>query len=563
MAQDAYRFGPFLFDASGRRLQRDGRDIPLQPRVFDTLAYLVEHAGRAITKEELIANLWRRRVVTDDVLTRCIKELRHVLRDDARAPLYIRSLPRVGYSFIARLEKHPSTHTPLAIAVLPFGPLVADERDEELELGIPDAIINGLSGIHGVVVRPLAAVRKYVGLDDPLEAGREQHADVVIEGNLQRVKNNLRVTVRVLRVADATALLAQRFDERLEDVFELQDSICRRIVDALALQLSQPESTRLTRHLAQDPAAWHFYLLGRLRVDKHTPEDDRRSIECFERAVEQDGAYALAWAGLADAYESLGTLGAEPGNFVKARECAMRALELDPDLVPALTCLGKISWEHEWDWPAAERHLKRAIAFGPSVAEAHLAYSDFCAYQRRYQEAIASASHALQIDPTSPWVSALLAQSLHMAGRHEEAVAQAKRALTGVPDFAFAHLFLALALVMQGQYADGVAHLEKARALSGRVDLVGALGYAYAMAGKANEARGLLSGLEKEGAPPIVLALVHLGLREDDRALDLLEHAAQQRDWHVLLLHAEPIFTPLRDHPRTLRLLKQMGVAGY
>jgi serine/threonine-protein kinase len=406
----------------------------------------------------------------------------------------------------------------------------------------------------------LSAVRRYAGGNhNPLATGRELNAQVVVEGSLLRSGDRLRLTVRALRVADGVALFAASFDERFAGVFEIQDAICGRIADSLALELTTAESARLTKHFTEDPAAYTSYLLGRFHLHKHTPDAARRSIQHFEQAVAKDSRYALAWAGLADAYESLGTVQPDRGHFAKVREYSLRALEIDPNVVPALLCLGKLAWEHEWNWEAAEQYFRNALETGSGSADAYITYSDYCAYRGRGDDAIAAAGKALEIDPSSPLGNAYLAQALHMAGLFEEAIAQADRTLAQTPDFAFAHLFRALPALMSGRQGEAIVHLQKAHELSNRIDFAGGLGYAYAVAGRRNEARTLLAQLETAGAPPIVLAFIHHGLGDDERAMDFVEAAAEQRDWHVLLLGAEPLLAKLGDHPRGAALLERIG----
>jgi DNA-binding winged helix-turn-helix (wHTH) protein/tetratricopeptide (TPR) repeat protein len=560
MSGARYQFEPFIVDIERRRLEREGREIALQPKVFETLVYLLKHAPRVIPKGELLDALWPRQLVTEGVLTRCIKELRDALDDDVRAPRYIRSTPRVGYAFVADVGTAGRASSTRTIAVLPFEPLVARERDESLELGISDALVNRLSGVRELIVRPLSAVRRYAGGHDPLAAGRELNVQVVVEGSLLRSGDDLRVTVRALRVADGSALFAASFDQRFAGVFEIQDAICRRIADTLALELTTAESAKLTKRFTEDAAAYKSYLLGRLHLHKHTPDGDRQSIRYFEQALAEDERYALAWTGLADAYDSLGTLEPDKGHFAKVREYAARGLEIEPDLVPALTCLGKVAWQHDWNWDAAEAHFRKALETGSGDADVHIAYSDYCAYQGRSEAAIAAAGRALEIDPSSPYSNAILAQALHMAGLYSEAIAQADRTLAQAPDFAFAHLFRALPALMSGKRGEAITHLQKAHALSNRVDFAGALAYAYAVAGRRDEARKLLAQIE-DGAPPIVLAFIHHGLGDDERAMDLVESAAAQRDWHVLLLAAEPALATLGAHSRAATLLERIGVA--
>ncbi|HRQ64934.1 MAG TPA: tetratricopeptide repeat protein [Xanthomonadaceae bacterium] len=228
--------------------------------------------------------------------------------------------------------------------------------------------------------------------------------------------------------------------------------------------------------------------------------------------------------------------------------------------MPALTTLGTIAWNCDFNWAAAEDYFRQALEAGPGHAEAHLAFSDFCCYQRRYDAAIDAACRALEIDPNSAWINALLAQALHMAGLHHEAITQARNALEIAPGFPFAHLFAGAAALMLHRHEEGILHLEQACAHSSRVDFVAGAGCAYGLAGKPDQARRILHQLQHGEAPvpAIALAMLHLGLGDHGRALDMLEQAYAQRDWHVLLLHAEPLFRPLRRHPRAIALLERL-----
>ena len=560
---DRYFFDRFVFDARRWRLERQGEVVPLQPRVINTLFYFLQRSGQLLPKEMLIADLWPGAVVTDSVLTRVIRQLRKALGDDARNSRFIRTVSCVGYEFIAEVRPGggDTADRLTTLAVLPFAPLVSSNREAALELGMADSLINRLSNLRHLVVRPLSAIRQYTRLDlDPLAAGREQRVDIVVEGGLQVMRDQLRVHIRVLRVLDATALLAESFSGSFSDLEGIQESICRSVSDALEIELSQRESELLTVRATDNVSAYRCYLLGRLSSSRHTPADDSHAIEMFRRAVAHDREYALAWGALADSYVQLGTLETGAGHFETARGYAMQGLKLQPDLVSALVCLGTIAWLHDWDWTAAERYLGRALASGAGDANAHIAFSDFCCYQRRYRDGIDAATRALELDPNSGWINALLAQALHMAGLHNEAIAQARKALDIAADFAFAHLFAGLSCMMSRKFAQGIAHLEQARRQSSRDDFAAALAWAYGLAGRRDDALEILCDLEADGnsTSSIVLSIVHLGLRDEEQALDLVEQAAEEKDWRVLLVYSEPIFQHLRRLPRAVKLLSRM-----
>lgn len=282
--QGPYRFGSFLLDPARRRLEREGREVPLQPKVFSTLLYLVERSDRVVPREEFLDALWSGTFVTDNVLSRSIREVRRALGDEAGDPAFVKTVPRVGYHFVGEIDgPAPGAASPRGVrtlAVLPFRPLVPRAGDESLEMGMADTLITRLSNLPDLVVRPLSAVRAYTGFDqDPLAAGRRQRADAVVEGGIQRQEARVRVTVRVLRVADGSALMAEAFDEPFTGIFGVQDAICRRIADALALKLSGREARRLEKRHTKSTEAYRLYLLGRLHLGRRTGEGARASLD--------------------------------------------------------------------------------------------------------------------------------------------------------------------------------------------------------------------------------------------------------------------------------------------
>src|SRR4030095_11981071 len=308
-----YRFADFTLDVSEHRLLRDSEEIYLQPRTFGTLLYLIERHGHLITKKELLDELWIDTFVTENALSRCIKEVREALGDDAHQPRYIKTIPRVGYKFIADV-KEASNLSPTAelsrtdrigvrehfkekveieerdakvesigyelanfvarrvvtitiagvaligivlliysstgkhtqpspqissIAVLPFKPLVNGARDESLEMGIADTLITTLGKVSQLTVRPMSSVRKYTALDqDSVSAGREQRVDAVLEGSIQRLPDEIRVTVRLLRVTDGAQLWSDKFDQKSTRIFMIHDSISEQVARTLAMKLS-------------------------------------------------------------------------------------------------------------------------------------------------------------------------------------------------------------------------------------------------------------------------------------------------------------------------------------
>src|SRR4030095_1773596 len=384
-----YLFGPFRIDVAERLLRRDGESIPLTPKAFDLLLMLVENKGHLLEKDELMKMLWPNTFVEEANLSNNISQLRKALSMDP-VHQYIETVPRRGYRFIADVTelsptpeiasgghpdkaherkesiasisdasrqstvfwfalavvallalgpviyyfwpKKPVTQQPIrTIAVLPFKPLAADSSDESLEMGMADTLITRLSNLRQLIVRPASAVRKYTALDnDELAAGREQRVDAVLEGTIQKASDKIRVTVRLVRVADGALLWADQFDEKFTNLFAVQDSISERVAGALAVRLTGDEREVLTKHYTANTEAYQLYMRGRYFLNKSTEADCRRSIDYFQQAIDRDPNYALAYAGLADSYVQLGFYGLMPMNesHTRAREAASRALQI-------------------------------------------------------------------------------------------------------------------------------------------------------------------------------------------------------------------------------------------
>jgi DNA-binding winged helix-turn-helix (wHTH) protein/TolB-like protein/Flp pilus assembly protein TadD len=610
-----YRFAEFTLNTGEQILLRGTDEVYLQPKNFETLVYLVEHHGHLVKKNELLDALWADTYVTENALTRCIKEVREALQDDAHQPRFIKTVPRIGYKFIAKVEdlaqgstenRHgvvsnepvkdsrfssrqilfvalstlilasltffiyrsktkEATNPPqiTSIAVLPFKPLVTEARDESLEMGMADSLIAALGNLNGITVRPISAVRKYTGLDqDALTAGREQRVDAVVEGNIQKTNDEIRVTVRLLRVTDGVQLWSDKFDQKSTDIFLIQDSISQRVAATLANKLSGSERQLLTKHSTQDPAAYQLYLKGRYFLNKSTEQDFRKAIEYFQSALEKDPNYAAAYAGVADAYAQLGSFGLleMKQSYERAREAIARALERDDKLAEAHASLGYILTNYYWNWPEAESQFKQAIELNPNYAMAHNWYSQYLGFMGRPEEAFRESKRAQEIDPLSPWTNSGFISFL--ARRYDEAIAESQKALELDPQFAAAHMVIGLSYVQKNNYERAIAELQKAQ---DNPDSRALLGYAYGVAGKRNEARHLLEQLQhvakEEYVSPFPVAATYVGLGETDKAFEMLEKAYAERSWAMGMLKVNPIFDPIRSDRRYGELLRRMNLS--
>lgn len=468
-------------------------------------------------------------------------------------------------------SSRPSQPQPSAqiksIAVLPFKPLVAESRDESLELGMADTLIARLSNIRDINVRPISAVRKYAGVEqDAVAAGREQKVDAVVDGQIQKSGEKIRVTVRLVRVQDGAPLWASRFDEKLTDIFTVQDSISERVAGVLAVKLTSEEKERLTKHYTESAEAHQLYLMGRYHLNRLTDDGTLKSLEYFQQAIERDPNFALAHAGVAESYNALGGFNVlRPKDvYPKARSAAMTALKLDDLLAEAHTALAMVNLTYDWDWAGAEREFKRAIELNPSDSDAHYYYSYYLAFMGQFDNAIGEIRKAQELDPVSLVKLTGLGQVLLMARRYDEAIEQCRKALEMDPNLGFAHWLLGLAYMDKGSYEPAILALQESIPLSGdSPDEPASLAHAYALSGKRTEARKILEELKQQAKrryiSPGTIADLYGVLGEKDQAFALFEKAYDERDNMVVLLKVEPMFDNLRSDARFADLLRRVG----
>ena len=419
-----------------------------------------------------------------------------------------------------------------------------------------------------MIVPSLTSVRSYAGIaQDPLAAGRKLGVYAVLEGNVQKAGDRLRVTVRLIKVADGSSLWSSTFDEKFTDVFTVQDTISQKVVDALALRLNAEEQKRLTKRYTEDLAAYQLYLTGRFHWNKLTPPEIAKSIGFFEESVQADPRYALAYFGLAEAYRTLGITGERPAKetFPKAIEAANKALQLDPSLGEPHSTLAMMHLWFDWDWAASEREAVEAIRLNPTSGVAHLAYAQFLSTLGRHAEAIPEAVRGRELDPVSLISNTREGAMLYLARRHEEALARLQKALELDPAFWVAQMYLGKTYLELGRNAEALVAFNKAVEFSrGNPEAVSMVGYFAARTGDQAQARAMLERLHSLAAqryvPPYHIAVVHAGLGEQDQAVAELERAYEERDPRVTWLKIEPSWDQFRSNQRFLDLLSRIGL---
>jgi len=650
-----YEFDEFRIDVVKRLLLRDtGETIPLTPKIFDTLLYLVENNGKVIEKDELMSAIWTDTIVEENNLNKNISVLRRVLGEKPGEHRFIVTVPGHGYKFVADVTKEREMSEPSAvvdgstasqlqisddelqtenqsqiknlkseiiinpkianqfatdkgqrtkdgksnrfwfvavfigfiislsllgfyvwrgneksvvapiktIAVLPFKSLGAENRNEALELGMADTLISKLGG-EEIIVRPLGSVSRYARLEqNSLTAGRELDVETVLDGTIQTADNRIRISTRLFRVSDGKQLWTGQFDEKFTDIFAVQDSISERVTAALKIRLGGNVKKRYTENVE----AYQFYMKGRFHLLKAIKSDTEKSISYFVQAIEADPNYALAYAGLADAYRGQVVGGEMPSaEFMpKARAVANKAIELDETLAEAYANLGHVMFYYDRNWNAAENQYKRALELNPNSVDGLQFYALLLSSAGRHAEALAKIKRARELDPLNLRVNALEGMFLLHAGQTDEAIARLEKTLELDSNFRLANLFVARTYTEKGMFAEAVAATRKARELSAvSTEPIAYGAYPLAKSGKVTEARAALDEMLKLSTtryvPPYNFALVYNALGESEKALDYLEKGFAEKDVRMVFLKVEPKWNNLRDEPRFMDLMRRMN----
>jgi len=431
-----------------------------------------------------------------------------------------------------------------------------------LELGMADTLISKLSGGEEITVRPLSAIRRYNSVEqDSLVAGRELNVEAILDGTIQTSGERIRVSAKLLRTGDGKQLWAGQFDEKLTDIFAVQDSISERVATALKIRFANAEKKRPTENVE----AYQLYMKGRYHALNLTRAETDKGIVYFQQAIELDPNYALVYVGLAEAYLPMALTSDAPSHEVmpKAKAAAQRAVEIDDTLAEAHAILGLIIFWYDWDWQAAEKEYRRALKLDPNSAEARFGYAHLLSNIARHEEALAEIKLSRELNPISLRINAVEGQILFFAGRANESLNRLNKTIDLNPNFWLSHLFISGVYTEKGMHAEAVAAIKKAGEISGNSQSEAYRAYALAKWGKQAEARAVLDQLlqlsKTRYVPPYNFALVYNGLGESDKALDYLEKAFAEKNVLMVFLKVEPKWNNLRNEARFIDLMRQMN----
>jgi serine/threonine protein kinase len=455
-----------------------------------------------------------------------------------------------------------------SIAVLPLENQSGDPESEYLCEGLTESLIGNLSQQPRLRVMARSTVFRYQGRPstDALDIGRELGVRAVLSGRLLQRDDSLIIKLELVDTADGSHLWGDQYNRRLSEILNVQDEISHNITEKLRLRLTGSLKKQTPKRYTENTEAYQLYLKGRYHWNKRTEEGIQRSIEHFEKAIELDPGYALAYAGLADAYNLLASYSIAPlaTPFLRAKATALMALKLDDHLAEGHVSLAAVKFWHDWDWVGARRGFDRAVELNPAYPTAQVWRGLFLAAMGRLEEAIAAVRLALELDPLSRVINLNLARVFHFARRFDESIEHCHKTMELYPDYVLGLRRLGLACAESGNFADAEVALRKARSLDpADSEALSSLGYTLALAGRTEEALAAEEELRQLASRRYVsfysFARLQIGLGDLDRAFESLEKAFVERQGLLVYLMVEPMFARIRRDKRFKNLAERMG----
>jgi serine/threonine protein kinase/Tfp pilus assembly protein PilF len=455
-------------------------------------------------------------------------------------------------------------------AVLPFVNGGADPDAEYLSDGITESLINSLSQLPQLKVMSRDSAFRYKGKETDAETvGRELGVRSVLKGRVTQRGDNLTISTELIDASDNSHIWGQQYSRKSSDIFALQQRITKEITKALRLRLTGEEEKRLAKSYTANPEAYQLYLQGRYWWNKRTENGFKKAIDFYQRAIENDPTYALAYTGLSDCYVLLGAAGygeqSRQDFMRKAKAAALKAIEIDNTLAEAHASLAFVRFRLGWEWPGAEEEFCRAIELNPNYATAHHWRALLLAALGRIDVALNEMEIAQAQDPFSLIIRSGLGRVLHFARQYDRAIKQFRSTIEMDPKFAQAHFDLGMSLAQRGLLKEAISEAQLALDLAGaRPVTMAVLGNMYASAGERGEAEAILEKLNnlsgQQHVSPLDFAYVYVGLGDKDRAFSYIEKAYEERAGLLVYLKVEPMFDPIRSDTRFQRVMKLVGL---
>jgi len=585
-----YAFGPYQLEAEERVLLRDGQPVTLPPKDLETLLALVEKAGHIVEKEELLEKVWPGVFIEEGNLSRHIFNLRQVLGDSPDGRKYIETVPRRGYRFVASVRKDgettasdPATSpasgrsqtarpvglrrtlrlvplgvlTALAVtamlgsrrfwsqkpapqramlAVLPFANLSGDAREDYFADGLTEEMIAQLGQLQpaklGVIAR--TSIVRYKGTKETVaQIGQELGVGYLLEGSVRRGGDRVRITAQLIHTGEQTHLWAETYERPLTDFLTIQREIAEKITHSLSIQLL-PVETGSAATAPVNLESYDKYLLGLHELGQGTRESVNKAIQYLQEGIAKDAKDARLHSALAEAYAASTTYYRSPAEVMpRAKEAALRAVELDPNLASGHVRLGYVRLFFDWDWPAAEREYRRALDINPSLPEAQLGYANYLGTLGRFEEALSHVQQAYLYDPLALESRNEALWIYYFSGRMPETIEQCRKTIELAPAAPTAYAVLSMAYAQLGQHAETLRAAEDTARISNSPSATATAGWALAHIGERDKAKQLLAkALEQAKEHYIcrfIVADAYTELGENEKAIESMQQAFLQR----------------------------------
>jgi eukaryotic-like serine/threonine-protein kinase len=481
--------------------------------------------------------------------------------------LWLPALILIAVAAIGVIVWKSLPHKQASVAVLPFRDLSPKKDQEALCDGMTDEIIAKLSTLEGWKVMNMASALRFKNTEKPIkEIGRELNVTTVLVGSVRKEEEDIRVITQLVNADDEFQLWSDTYEQKIERVFEIQSDIAEKIVKSLKIKLSPEEKAQIRKKPTENMEAYNLYMQGRWFWNKRTPSGFQKSIEYFQKAIEIDPNYALAYAGMADNYLLLA--GGWTGlSFPKAKEATLRALEIDGRLAEAHASLGYIKLAYDFDWEGSEKEFKRSIELNPNYATARHWYPYLLMVLGRPDEAISEIRRALELDPLSLAINRDFGQSLYYAREYDQAADALQRAIEMDPNFPNSHFYLGLVYLEKSLYGEAVKEIQREKEVAGRpfeplLDVY--IGIAYSRMGRKDEARKIMERLEPVQPSAFSMsyhkALLCFSLGENDRGFEYLDKESERPGNSIPFLKIDPLADSVRSDPRIKALLRKVNL---
>jgi len=628
MKYTTWQFGDFELDSKAYELRRLGRPVKIERIPMDLLILLVERRGDLVSREDIVDRLWGKETFIDgeNSINTAVRKVRQALRDSTAQPAFIQTVSGKGYRFCATVaEANPPAVDPeavsrppevlpakpapeppagyriskiavvaatllfvlvlylswillppskasagqITVALLPFENLTGTSDQDYFVDGLTEETIGVLGRVNPKRLRVIARTSTMAyrrPANSAVQVGQELGADYLLNGSVRREGERVRVTVHLVRVRDGSQIWSENYDRFGSGVIQIQDELGSAIARQMQIELAPAEATLPQQTQLLD--AYDPYLLGRHFWNQLTPPAIRKSIEYFQAAIAKDRSYALAFSGLADAYSILPVTSNVPPREVwtLAKNASSEALRLNGSLAESHSSAGLVNFWLDWDWEAAEQHLRRAIQLNPNSAGAHRTYAQVLSNSGRPADAFSEISIARGLDPFSPITNAMAGQILFYAGRSGDATEALKKAFKIDSRFWVAHMFMAHIEEAAGRFNDALISLDKAfQSSGGNSQVVTLKAYVLARQGRRVEAERTINDLiltsQTRYMPPCGIALAYVALGNREAAFEWLEKAYEARDVHLVFLPIDQKWNPLRQDPKFQDILKRCHFA--